>query len=73
MGRNPVKQYPDVVLVELINKSHRLNAIIDDLTKAAENFPKEELILQTLGDAYLKNNQLQEAIETFTQLENLIY
>ena len=45
---------------------------IEDLNKAAENFPEEVSIVKTLGDAYLRANRLQEALEAYTRAENLL-
>jgi competence ComEA-like helix-hairpin-helix protein len=57
---------------EIINKGQRLNEIIDDLNKAVEKFPSELSIMQTLGDAYMQANMLQEALEAYTKAENLL-
>ncbi len=57
---------------EIINKGQRLNNVINDLNKAADKFPEEMSIVQTLGDAYLKANMLQEALDAYTKAENLL-
>ena len=57
---------------EMIKKGQRLNEVIEDLNKAVEQFPGEVSILQTLGDAYLQANKLQDAIDTYTKVENLL-
>ena len=47
--------------------------IIDDLNKAAEKYPEESSIVQTLGDAYFRANKLEEALEAFTKAQNLLH
>jgi len=57
---------------ELIKQGHRLYEVIEDLNKAVEKFPEEVSIVQTLGDAYMQANMLQEALEAYTKAENLL-
>jgi len=57
---------------EIIKKGQRLNDVIDDLNKAADKFPEDMSIVQTLGDAYLRANKLQEALDAYTKAENLL-
>jgi tetratricopeptide (TPR) repeat protein len=56
----------------LIQKGQRLEEVIEDLSFAAEKFPKEISILQTLGDAYAQANQFQEALDAYTKAESLL-
>ncbi len=57
---------------DLIKKGHRLDEIIEDLNLAAEKFPEEIAIVQTLGDAYMQANQLDEALNAYTKAEGLL-
>jgi competence protein ComEA len=55
----------------LIKRGRRLEDIIEDLNQALYYAPAEASvsILQTLGDAYLKAGQLQDALEAYTKAE----
>jgi competence ComEA-like helix-hairpin-helix protein len=57
---------------EMISKGERLSDVIQDLIKATEKFPEEVSLMQTLGDAYVKANKLQEALDAYTRAQNLI-
>jgi competence ComEA-like helix-hairpin-helix protein len=56
----------------MIKKGQRLEEIIEDLDLAAEKFPEEITIVQTLGDAYMQANKLQEALDAYTKAEGLL-
>ncbi len=45
---------------------------IHDLRDALYRFPVDISIWQTLGDAYLRNNQLQEALDAYTKAEEFL-
>jgi competence ComEA-like helix-hairpin-helix protein len=57
---------------KLIQNGQRQNAVIDDLVIAAEKYPEEVSIWQTLGDAYMNMNRLQDAIEAYTKAQSLL-
>lgn len=50
----------------------RINTVIDDLVRASEKYPDEVSVAQTLGDAYMKANKLQEALDAYTKAQNLL-
>ena len=56
----------------LIKKGQRLDEIIEDLNLAAEKYPEEISIVQTLGDAYMQANRLQEALDAYTKAGELL-
>ncbi len=56
----------------LIERGDHLSWVIDDLNQAAAQFPSQISILQNLGDAYLRSNQLSEALRAYTQAERLL-
>ena len=56
----------------IIQKGQRLNQIIEDLNKAAELYPTETVLFQTLGDACMQANRLQEALEAYNKAEELL-
>jgi cytochrome c-type biogenesis protein CcmH/NrfG len=56
----------------LINQGEALDEIIHDLREALYHYPLEISLWQTLGDAYLRSNQLQEALEAYTKAEELL-
>jgi tetratricopeptide (TPR) repeat protein len=57
---------------KLIRKGKMLDEIIFDLREALYRYPVEVAILQTLGDAYMRANRLQEALDSYTKAEELL-
>jgi competence ComEA-like helix-hairpin-helix protein len=57
---------------QLLNRMVLLNEIILDLQDALYRYPVEISIWQTLGDAYMRNNQLQDALDAYTKAEELL-
>jgi competence ComEA-like helix-hairpin-helix protein len=55
-----------------IKEERHLPAIIQDLRQAIVSHPREVAIYQSLGDAYVRNNQLQEALEVYMQAEEIL-
>jgi competence ComEA-like helix-hairpin-helix protein len=60
-------QYSKLIENELV-----LDQVIDDLKDALSRYPVEVSIYELLGDAYVRTDQLQEAIETYTKAEELL-
>jgi hypothetical protein len=56
----------------LIKKGRSLDEIIRDLRDALYRYPVEVSIWQTLGDAYMRSNRLQEALDAYTKAEELL-
>ncbi len=56
----------------LIKKKKSLAEVIDDLGKAANDFPSDISIIKTLGDAYMKINDLEAALEAYSKAEDLL-
>ncbi len=57
---------------QLIKKGKRIEAVVADLERASEQRPMDTEILQALGDAYMRADQLQEALDTFSRIEKLL-
>jgi len=57
---------------KLIKKGRFLEEVIYDLRDALYRYPVEVSIWQTLGDAYMRANQLQEALDAYTKAEELL-
>jgi len=57
---------------QLIKKNKRIKEIIEDLDQVSYQHPVNANILQTLGDAYMRDDQLQEALDTYSKAENLL-
>jgi competence ComEA-like helix-hairpin-helix protein len=57
---------------ELLSRLVLLNEIILDLQDALYRYPVEISIWQVLGDAYMRNNQLQDALDAYTKAEELL-
>ena len=56
----------------LIGSGEKLEESIHDLRDALNHYPVDINVLQSLGDAYLRSNRLQEALEAYTRAEDLI-
>ncbi len=56
----------------LISKGDYLEETIHDLRDALYRYPIDTAIWQTLGDAYMRSNRLQEALEAYTKAEELL-
>jgi len=57
---------------ESIQNKQNLEGTIDILLKVTEKHPTDIRAWQTLGDAYLKNNQIQQAIDAYTKAESAL-
>jgi cytochrome c-type biogenesis protein CcmH/NrfG len=49
-----------------------MEEIIFDLQEATYRHPVDVIVWQTLGDAYMRNNRLQEALDAYTKAEELL-
>jgi tetratricopeptide (TPR) repeat protein len=56
----------------LIRKTRLLDEVIYDLRDALYRFPVDVGIWQTLGDAYMRANRLQDALDAYTKAEELL-
>jgi tetratricopeptide (TPR) repeat protein len=56
----------------LIRKGKMLEDITFDLKEALYRFPVEVSIWQALGDAYMRANRLQDALDAYTKAEELL-
>ena len=56
----------------LIHKGKLLEDVTFDLKEALYRFPVEVSIWQTLGDAYMRANRLQDALDAYTKAEELL-
>jgi len=57
---------------QLIKQEKSLEYVIQDLREALKRFPIDVSVWQSLGDAYAKNNQLQEALDAYNTAEDLL-
>ena len=57
---------------KLIKKGRFLEEVIHDLRDALYRYPVEVSIWQSLGDAYMRANQLQDALDAYTKAEELL-
>ena len=57
---------------KLIEEDQLLDSVIEDLIEAQNQFPGDINIYELLGDAYMRTDQLQEAIDTYTKAEELL-
>ncbi|HVP21471.1 MAG TPA: tetratricopeptide repeat protein [Anaerolineaceae bacterium] len=56
----------------LIEQGQHLDEIVHDLRDSLYRYPVEISIWQTLGDAYIRNNHIQEALDAYTKAEELL-
>jgi tetratricopeptide (TPR) repeat protein len=56
----------------LLRRRVMLNEIIADLSAALRRYPQDVSLWQTLGDAYMRNNQLKDALDCYTKAEDLL-
>lgn len=56
----------------LIKKGRYLDEVIYDLREALYRYPVEVSIWQSLGDAYMRSNRLQDALDAYTKAEELL-
>jgi len=57
---------------QLINEGANLPETIRDLHDALYRYPVDVSLWQTLGDAYIRNDQVQEALDAYTKAEELL-
>lgn len=62
-----VKEY-----YRIIKKGKSLDEIIHELREAVNQHPLEINLWQVLGDAYMKTNRLQDALDAYTKAEELL-
>jgi tetratricopeptide (TPR) repeat protein len=60
------------VYARLIKKGRFLDEVIFDLRDALYRYPVEVSIWQSLGDAYMRANRLQDALDAYTKAEELL-
>jgi tetratricopeptide (TPR) repeat protein len=57
---------------KLIKKGRLLEDVLQDLRDAVYRHPVDVVVWQTLGDAYMRANRLQEALDAYTKAEDLL-
>jgi competence ComEA-like helix-hairpin-helix protein len=57
---------------ELINRDEHLDEVIRDLQEALVKYPQDASLYQSLGDAYMHSNMLDEALDAYNRAEDLI-
>jgi tetratricopeptide (TPR) repeat protein len=60
------------IYVKLVKRGRMLEEVIHDLREAIYRYPVDPLIWQTLGDAYMRANRLQDALDAYTKAEELL-
>jgi cytochrome c-type biogenesis protein CcmH/NrfG len=51
----------------VIRKRYELDQVINDLRVAADHFPSEATLWQLLGDAYMRADRAEEAVEAYNR------
>jgi tetratricopeptide (TPR) repeat protein len=57
---------------KLIKRNKLLEESIYDLQEIVYRYPVDVIVWQTLGDAYMRSNRLQEALDAYTKAEELL-
>ena len=57
---------------KLIKKARYLDEVIFDLREALYRYPVDINLWQSLGDAYMRANRLQDALDAYTKAEELL-
>jgi competence ComEA-like helix-hairpin-helix protein len=57
---------------QFIKSDQHLDEVIRDLQEALVKYPADASLYQSLGDAYLRVNMLQEALDAYNRAEDLI-
>lgn len=57
---------------KLIKKGRLLDEVVHDLREAIYRYPVDIIVWQTLGDAYMRANRLQEALDAYSKAEELL-
>ena len=57
---------------KLIKTHQYLPDVIQDLEAASDLYPQNVDLWQNLGDAYLRSNQIQEALDAYIKAEKLL-
>jgi tetratricopeptide (TPR) repeat protein len=57
----------------LINSNEMVDETIHDLNEATSRYPTDVMVWQTLGDAYIRANRVQEALDAYTKAEELLH
>jgi tetratricopeptide (TPR) repeat protein len=57
---------------KLIKRARFLEEVIHDLREALYRYPVDVSIWQALGDAYMRANRLQDALDAYTKAEELL-
>ncbi len=56
----------------LLKSDYKLEEVIQELSEATYQYPLDIGLLQSLGDAYMRSDQLQEALEVYNKAEELL-
>jgi tetratricopeptide (TPR) repeat protein len=58
--------------VKLVKKGRLLEEVVHDLQEAVYRHPVDVIVWQTLGDALMRANRLQDALDAYTKAEELL-
>jgi cytochrome c-type biogenesis protein CcmH/NrfG len=55
-----------------VRRGKLLDEVVSDLKEAVYRHPVDVIVWQTLGDAYMHSNRLQEALDAYSKAEELL-
>jgi cytochrome c-type biogenesis protein CcmH/NrfG len=56
----------------MIEKGENLDQVIQEIQEALQLRPTDSRLYQTLGDAYLRTDRLEEALDAYNRAEELL-
>ncbi len=60
------------IVDHMIEEEDQLNEVIEELTKVIYDHPLDPGIYIRLGDAYIRNNEIQKSLDMYQEAENLL-
>jgi tetratricopeptide (TPR) repeat protein len=57
---------------KLVKRGKNIETVVEDLNQALRRHPVDVTLWQTLGDAYMRQDKLQEALDAYTKAEELL-
>jgi len=60
------------IYLQALETGTDLSSIIDRLTRATTSHPDDATVWQTLGDAYIRADRVQDALDAYTRAEELL-
>jgi tetratricopeptide (TPR) repeat protein len=60
------------IYTSLIKRGKMIEKVIEELQETLRKYPVDVALWQALGDAYMRNDSLQEALDSYSKAEDLL-